>query len=107
MGNILEVAIVLENIKDRHAWNLSTRSYKDDGLSENYKRKRGRKSVAELSTALIQTHTHKKGDTFQPQGTGPAAASQSKKGQNKTKGTSCVSEGQDGNQTERMAKART
>ena len=45
--------------------------------------------------------------TFQPQGTGPAAASLSKKGQNTGKRTSCLSEGQDGNQAERMTTERT
>lgn len=64
------------------------------------------KSKAGLSKALIQTLL-KKTATFHPQATGPAAASQSKKGQNKTKRTSCVSVQQDGNQTERMTKERT
>lgn len=69
-----------------------------------------RKSTTGLSRVQIQREKKSKAKkknteaTFQPHGTGPAAASQSKKGQNKAKRTSCVSEGQDGNQTERMTR---
>ena len=52
------------------------------------------------SNALLEKK--KKGATFQPQGTGPAAESQSKKGQNEAQRTSCKSEGQDAEQTEQI-----
>lgn len=87
-------------MRDCHAWNFK----KEKGLMRITKGRSNRMSATGLSPAPVQALLKQKEPTA---GNWTGCFKSVQKRTNKTKSTSCVTEGQDGIQTERMAREQT